>query len=332
MERKLPAWIEEPLRKLGISPARLLPPRASAAREKAAGGSTLSSRGEDVSPDADHPGYAIVDTRATKRKDAPGYAKPSRVEKSVGKDGKHIAFADSELTELVDVELTTSNGRKHEPGPERHVGGTPSKRSLGNESTYRTEGYFTTLRLRGGWLCIFFVGLVLTAAVVETFEASLHAHVELSDFMPLLVGHGGNTGSQAAAAVIRAMAMGQVTGADLLFVLRKEASTGCIIGGMLGLLCYLGSFLTSRVSAQLGLTIFLTLPVVSFWANLLGGLIPLMCAHFGLDPTATSMPFIGTVMDVSGLVIYFHIARLVYMPLPAKATRTHAHHLAPKPH
>eukprot|EP00243_Klebsormidium_subtile_P000562 TRINITY_DN1095_c0_g1_i1.p1 TRINITY_DN1095_c0_g1~~TRINITY_DN1095_c0_g1_i1.p1 ORF type:complete len:209 (+),score=29.77 TRINITY_DN1095_c0_g1_i1:438-1064(+) len=174
---------------------------------------------------------------------------------------------------------------------------------------YRKEGVLEAIRSRGGWLVFFFLGLVVAAFVIEEFHDILRREVELSYFVPLLIGHGGNTGSQAVASVIRAMAMGHVSPVDLPYVLRKEAITGCMIGMLLGTVIFMVSFLWSGLSVMVGLTVAISLPVVSLWANALGGLFPLLAVKFGYNPAVTSAPLMTTVADSSGLIIYFYIAR-----------------------
>eukprot|EP00245_Coleochaete_scutata_P009187 TRINITY_DN2967_c0_g1_i1.p1 TRINITY_DN2967_c0_g1~~TRINITY_DN2967_c0_g1_i1.p1 ORF type:complete len:210 (-),score=28.49 TRINITY_DN2967_c0_g1_i1:516-1145(-) len=174
---------------------------------------------------------------------------------------------------------------------------------------YKREGVYESVKTRGGWLLVFFVGLIMAAVVIEAFEDVLRHEVELSYFVPLLIGHGGNTGSQSVATVIRALALGHVSPADLPFVLRKEAITGCSIGGFLGVIIFLISLIWNGMSTRVGMTVAVALPVVSLWANALGGLFPLMAVKLGYNPAVTSAPLMTTVVDSSGLIIYFYIAK-----------------------
>ena len=176
---------------------------------------------------------------------------------------------------------------------------------------YMKEGVIKTVKQRGGWLLVFFFGLILAAVVVERFEAVLKEEVELSYFVPLLIGHGGNTGSQSVATVIRAIALGHVTPRNLFFVLRKEIVAGFIMGCALGILIFCMSIVWEGFSPQVGLTVAVSLPVVSLWANMLGGLFPLAAVWFGYNPAVTSAPLMTTVVDSSGLVIYFLIAKWI---------------------
>ena len=113
--------------------------------------------------------------------------------------------------------------------------GAPSSPRI---TDYKKESVIAMVKARGGWLTVFFVGLVLAAVVVERFEDLLTREVELSYFVPLLIGHGGNTGSQSVATVIRAVALKQISPRDMLSVLVKEAVAGVLMGAFLGLLAW----------------------------------------------------------------------------------------------
>eukprot|EP00898_Chlorokybus_atmophyticus_P004700 jgi/Chlat1/5230/Chrsp33S05079 len=174
---------------------------------------------------------------------------------------------------------------------------------------YRQEGVYESVRARAGWLLVFFLGLMMAAVVIEAFEDVLRKEVELSYFVPLLIGHGGNTGSQSVATVIRALALGHVSPSDLPYVLKKEAITGCSIGALLGFIIFTISMCWGGISHGVGMTVAVALPLVSLWANMLGGLFPLLAVKFGYNPAVTSAPLMTTVVDSSGLVIYFYIAK-----------------------
>lgn len=185
---------------------------------------------------------------------------------------------------------------------------TPHKQ---DDENYRHDTILDLIRARWGWLALFFVGLVLAAVVVEAFEEVLRQHVALSYFVPLLIGHGGNTGSQSNATVIRALALGHLRASDWMMVVVKESVTGMAIGGGLGALIYCVTYVWSGLDPDVGLTVALALPIVSCWANLLGGVFPLLSVRFGFNPAVTSAPLMTTVVDSTGLVIYFLIAKLV---------------------
>mmetsp|Transcript_22020 Transcript_22020/g.61121 ORF Transcript_22020/g.61121 Transcript_22020/m.61121 type:complete len:196 (-) Transcript_22020:355-942(-) len=176
---------------------------------------------------------------------------------------------------------------------------------------YRRESIFQCVKARWGWLAVFFVGLILAAMVVESFEDVLKKEVELSYFVPLLIGHGGNTGSQSVATVIRALALGHVGISDLVMVIAKEGVTGAIMGSLLGLCVFAMSFVWSGMSPAVGMAVGISLPVVSLWANILGGALPLLTARLGHNPAIISAPLMTTIVDSSGLIIYFFISKWI---------------------
>ena len=152
---------------------------------------------------------------------------------------------------------------------------------------------------------------MVAAWVVELFESVLKDHVELSYFVPLLIGHGGNTGAQSNASIIRALALGQLRPSDYFMVVRKEASAGFLMGCLLGALIFGLSFLWRGLPTAVALTVAISLPVVSVWANLLGGAFPLLSVYFGKNPAVTSAPLMTTVVDATGLAIYLWIGKLI---------------------
>lgn len=201
------------------------------------------------------------------------------------------------------------------------------------EKRYGEITFKDIIRERSGWLLFFFGGLLAAAVVVESFEVRLQSsnscthvttinlnqsiqeilkeHVELSYFVPLLIGHGGNTGAQSNAEIIRSLARGHVRPQDYLMVLQKESFAGAAMGASLGILVYLCSFVWTSLPRDVALTVAISLPIVSIWANTLGALFPLLFSHLGYNPAVTSAPLMTTVVDATGLAIYLGIAMLV---------------------
>jgi magnesium transporter len=165
-------------------------------------------------------------------------------------------------------------------------------------------------RKRIGWLLLLFVGGTLTSSVMRYFEAELEQILMLVVFIPLLIGTGGNAGSQSVSTIIRALAIGEVEFRDSFRVIFRELSTGLLVGTLLGIV---GFFLAIVWGAgiPLALVVALSLPVVCTWANVVGGLVPLLAERAGIDAAVVSAPFITTLVDASGLAFYFLIARLV---------------------
>ncbi|GBF94353.1 magnesium transporter [Raphidocelis subcapitata] len=168
-------------------------------------------------------------------------------------------------------------------------------------------------RSRTGWLALFGAGLLFAALVVEQFEDVLEKHVELSFFVPLIMGHGGNTGSQAVTTVIRALALKQVSQRDAAKVVLKEAAAGGLMGGVIGLAILGFSCLLpgDGISTEVGATVAIALPLVSLWANGLGAALTLLADRLRLDPAVTSIPAATTVIDASGIYLYLSVARML---------------------
>jgi magnesium transporter len=168
----------------------------------------------------------------------------------------------------------------------------------------------TVARKRIGWLLLLFVGGTLTSSVMRIFEAELEQILMLVVFIPLLIGTGGNAGSQSVSTIIRALAIGEVEFRDSFRVIFRELSTGLLVGTLLGIV---GFFLAIVWGAgiPLALVVALSLPVVCTWANVVGGLVPLLAERAGIDAAVVSAPFITTLVDASGLAFYFLIAKLI---------------------
>jgi magnesium transporter len=168
----------------------------------------------------------------------------------------------------------------------------------------------TVARKRIGWLLLLFVGGTLTSSVMRIFEAELEQILMLVVFIPLLIGTGGNAGSQSVSTIIRALAIGEVEFRDSLRVIFRELSTGLLVGSLLGIV---GFFLAIVWGAgiPLAMVVALSLPVVCTWANVVGGLVPLLAERVGIDAAVVSAPFITTLVDASGLAFYFLIAKLI---------------------
>jgi magnesium transporter len=174
------------------------------------------------------------------------------------------------------------------------------------------------IRKRAGWLAVLFVGEMLTATAMAWFEDEIARAVVLALFVPLIISSGGNSGSQATTLVIRAMALGEVRPRDVLHVLGREAATGVALGvilaviGFLRVVAWQGLFGTyGEHAATIAVVVGLSLVGVVLAGSVVGGLLPLALRRLGLDPASASAPFVATVVDVAGLVIYFSVAKLL---------------------
>jgi magnesium transporter len=174
------------------------------------------------------------------------------------------------------------------------------------------------LRKRATWLVILFVSEMLTATAMAFFEGEIEKAVVLAVFIPLIISSGGNSGSQAATLIIRALALGEVRLRDWWHVLRREILSGLLLGAILGSIGF------ARIAAWhalgtsygphwilIGLTVAFSLVGVVAWGTLMGSMLPFLLKRLGFDPATSSAPFVATLVDVTGLVIYFSVAMVL---------------------
>lgn len=174
---------------------------------------------------------------------------------------------------------------------------------------YMAAGVFKLARSRATWLALLLVAATLTVSVTQIFEDTLAQVAQLALFIPMLIGAGGNAGAQAATACVRALAVGEVRGADLWQVIWREARIGFLLGSMLAVLgLAIGAlFVDFRIAVVVGLTLML----ICSWAATIGGTMPLVAKRLKIDPAVVSAPMVTTLVDATGLVIYFLIAKAV---------------------
>ncbi|MEN9571064.1 MAG: hypothetical protein RL172_2295 [Bacteroidota bacterium] len=173
-------------------------------------------------------------------------------------------------------------------------------------------------RKRVGWLIILFIGELLTASVMQFFEDEIQKAVVLALFVPLIISSGGNTGSQASTLIIQAMAVGELTLQNWWRVMRREIVQGVMLGTVLGLLGFARVVIWSKILPhvyglhylRIALTVGFSLVGVVLWGTLTGSMLPLLLKKLGADPAVSSAPFVATLVDVTGLVIYFSVAFL----------------------
>jgi magnesium transporter len=174
------------------------------------------------------------------------------------------------------------------------------------------------VRKRAGWLVVLFLGEMLTATAMGFFEKEIERAVVLALFVPLIISSGGNSGSQASTLVIRAMAVGELRLSDWLRVVRREAGSGVLLGCILGSIGFLRISVWSIFSNLYGphwllvaATVGLALIAIVLWGTLVGSMLPLILRRLGFDPATSSAPFVATLVDVTGLVIYFSVGLVV---------------------
>jgi magnesium transporter len=191
------------------------------------------------------------------------------------------------------------------------IGGTEAL-----DEPYLEMPLFRLFRKRAGWLVVLFLGEMLTATAMSYFEDEITKAIVLALFVPLIISSGGNSGSQASTLIIQAMAMGEVYISDWLRVLKREILSGLMLGTVLGLIGFMRVELWSYIfpdvygvhSFFIALTVGFSLIGVVLWGTLSGSMLPLLLKKLGADPAASSAPFVATLVDVTGLIIYFSMA------------------------
>jgi len=186
------------------------------------------------------------------------------------------------------------------------------------DEPYMDIGFARMIQKRAGWLTALFLGEMLTATAMGAFEEEISRAVTLALFVPLIISSGGNSGSQASTLVIRALALGEVGLGDWWRVMRREILAGLSLGAILGSIGFLRISVWSAFSDIYGphwllvaVTVAIALVGVVLWGTLSGSLLPFLLKRLGFDPAASSAPFVATLVDVTGLVIYFSVALVV---------------------
>lgn len=184
---------------------------------------------------------------------------------------------------------------------------------------YTQTGFWQMIRKRGGWLSALFLGEMLTATAMGYFEQEIARAVVLALFVPLIISSGGNSGSQAASLIIRALALKELRLGNWLKVFGRELASGLALGALLGLIGFVRILLWYKLGWQhyeghpyfIGATVWLSLIGVVTFGTLAGSMLPFIMRSMGFDPATSSAPFVATLVDVTGLCIYFSVAMLV---------------------
>ncbi len=186
------------------------------------------------------------------------------------------------------------------------------------DEPYTTIALQRMVKKRASWLVILFLGEMLTATAMGYFETEIEKAAVLALFVPLVISSGGNSGSQASTLVIRALAVGEITLAGWWHVLRREIQAGFLLGCILGAIGFLRITIWAQFSTLYGThwlllaeTVGLGLVGIVMWGSIMGSMLPFVLKKCGLDPATSSAPFVATLVDVTGLIIYFSVAMVL---------------------
>ena len=191
------------------------------------------------------------------------------------------------------------------------IGGTEAL-----DEPYLDISIIKLVKKRAGWLVLLFLGEMLTATAMQFFQKEIEAATVLALFIPLIMSSGGNSGSQASTLIIQAMALGELTITDWWKVMRRELISGLLLGVILGSIGFLRILLWQNLHIfdygvywqLVAFTIFFSLIGIVLWGSLMGSMLPIILKRLKLDPAASSAPFVATLVDVTGIVIYFSVA------------------------
>ncbi|MBS0847899.1 magnesium transporter [Citrobacter sp. JGM124] len=178
------------------------------------------------------------------------------------------------------------------------------------ETPYLENSIFTLWRKRSVWLLLLFVAEAYTGTVIKSFEDQLETAIALAFFIPLLIGTGGNTGTQITSTLVRAMALGEIGLKDLGAILRKEVSAAVLIALTIGAAGFIRAW-TLGVGMEVMVVVSLTLVAITVWSAIVSSIIPMLLRRVNIDPALVSAPFISTLIDGTGLIIYFQIAKVM---------------------
>jgi magnesium transporter len=185
------------------------------------------------------------------------------------------------------------------------------------DAPYLKTSSFEMIKKRGGWLMILFFGETFTATAMSYYQIDIQKAVVLTLFIPLIISSGGNSGSQASTLIIRAMALGEVRIRDWWRVLKREILAGLSLGALLGFLGFLKIVLWPTAETvygphyfQVALTVCFSLVGIVIWGTMAGSMLPLLLRKLKFDPASASAPAVATIVDVTGLIIYFTVASL----------------------
>lgn len=224
-----------------------------------------------------------------------------------------VTDTDGTLVGIVTVDDVMDVAEEEHTEDFQKFGGTE-----GLDLSYTRTPLLEMVRKRAGWLVILFLSEMLTASAMGHFDDEIAKAVVLALFVPLIISSGGNSGSQAASLIIRSLALGELKVKNWWYVMRKEVCSGLLLGALLGAIGFVRIFIWQHLGLYdygeywlwVGLSVSVSLVFIVLWGTLSGSMIPFLLKRVGLDPATASAPFVATLVDVTGLIIYFTIAAL----------------------
>jgi magnesium transporter len=225
-----------------------------------------------------------------------------------------VVDADGHMLGIITVDDVLEFAEKRATQEMQKLGGSEAL-----DAPYREVGLWPMLRKRGGWLAALFLGETLTATAMGHFEAEIQRAAVVALFVPLIISSGGNSGSQATSIIIRSLALQELKLKEWSYVLGKEILSGLALGAFLGGVGFLRIMLWYWIGWQhyeghpalMGFTVWGSLVGVVMFGSVVGSMLPFLLRRLGFDPATASAPFVATLVDVTGLIIYFTVAMLI---------------------
>ncbi len=229
------------------------------------------------------------------------------------RDALPVVSSDGVLIGIITVDDVLDVAQEEATEDIQKIGGT-----LALEEPYMRTSILSMVRKRVPWLVVLFLGEMFTTTALSFYEEHIASVAALAFFIPLIVASGGNSGSQAAAIVSRALALGEVKARDALRVFFREVGAGLLLGAPLAVIVFVRIALWHYFSPEkmgdiwlpLALTVACSVIGVVLWGNLMGSLLPLFFKMLGVDPAVASAPFVATLVDLTGIILYFNVAWL----------------------
>ncbi|MDB5298627.1 MAG: Magnesium transporter [Phycisphaerales bacterium] len=225
-----------------------------------------------------------------------------------------VTDADGKMLGIITADDVLDVAQRRATAEIQKIGGSEAL-----DAPYSEVGFWPMLRKRGGWLAALFLGETLTATAMGHFEHEIAKAAVVALFVPLIISSGGNSGSQATSIIIRSLALNELRLGQWMYVMRKELLSGLALGAFLGMVgffrillwYYLGWHQYEGHPYLMAFTVWVSLVGVVMFGSVVGSMLPFILRRLGFDPATASAPFVATLVDVTGLVIYFTVAMLI---------------------